>query len=123
MAYVIADDIVSNGATLEFGSTELGPIADINPSFVGAEIDTSGLDDEEDMIEVGGIAARCECTVIGAITTLMIGDKGDLVVTLASSDTIDMGHCVVVAQPITISRNARIETKLTFARTREEDGS
>jgi hypothetical protein len=69
------------------------------------------------------VAVRVEATVIGDVSSVVsVGDKGDLEVGLKSGGTIDAGHCVVTAAPVTITRNGRIETKLTFARTRE-DGS
>lgn len=121
MAYTVSSDLVGNGTTLTFGETELGPLVDANPNFTAAEIDVSGLADDEDVFELGSVAKRLECTVIGDVSSQVeIGDKGDVTVGLKNGGEYDVGYCVLSASPVTITRNGRIETKLTFIRTRKD---
>ena len=118
MAITVSADVVSNGATLTFGSTELGPIADINPDETAAQIDVAGLADDVDLFEVGSVAKAVEVTVIGNQSTLAIGDKGALTLTLKSGAMKTLSQAVLAAKPLTLTRNGRVETKLTFLPTR-----
>jgi hypothetical protein len=101
-----------------FGSTELGPIADINADNTLAQIDVSGLADDVDLFEVGSAAQGVELTVIGKASTLTAGSKGALVITYKSGASQTIAQVVLAGKPITITRNGRVESKLTFLPTR-----
>ena len=119
MTIAIDADVVSNGATVTFGSTELGPIADVNADNTLAQIDVSGLTDDVDLFEVGSAAKGVELTVIGKASALTAGAKGALTITYKSGATQAISQVVLAGKPVTITRNGRVETKLTFLPTRE----
>jgi hypothetical protein len=123
MTIAIDADVVSNGATVTFGSTELVPIADINADNTLAQIDVSGLTDDVDLFEVGSAAQGVELTVIGKASALTAGSKDSLTITYKSGATQTISQVVLAGQPVTITRNGRVETKLTFLPTRAGGGS
>jgi hypothetical protein len=127
MGYTISQNIVSNGATfwaavpsVSGGAyVEYGPIVDITHARTGAEVDTSGVSDDYDVLESGSIANRVEVTYVGPTNVFNVGTKcTNLRINYPVGDPVVLGKYVVVSAPVTITRNGRLETKLTFARTR-----
>lgn len=118
MPITVDADVVANGATVSFASTELGPIADISPDDTGAQIDVAGLSDDVDLFEVGSVSKAVEVTVIGKCSSLSVGDKGALVITYKSGASTTISNAVLAAKPQTLTRNGRVESKLTFLPTR-----
>lgn len=127
MAYTIAQNIISNGATfwaavpsVSGGAyVEYGPIVDLTITRTGAEVDTSGISDDYDMLESGSVANRVELTYVGPTKVFNIGTKvTNLRINYPVGDPVVLGKYIVVAAPVTITRNGRIEAKVTFARTR-----